>query len=235
MARLIFDIETVGEEFDELNPTTQESLTRRIRREAEDEEDYALLLKDLKEGLGFSPLTGRVVAIGVLDPDKDKGVVYFDTAGKNIEPFEEGNFSFKPTDEAEMLAAFWRGAVNYDEFISFSGRTFDGPFLAIRSAVHKIRPTVDLMSNRYLSSQRGPRHIDLQDQFMFYGAMRRKGGLHLWCRTFGIKSPKAEGISGDDVQGLFKQGDVEAIAKYNAGDLVATKQLFEYWNTYLRF
>ena len=91
------------------------------------------------------------------------------------------------------------------------------------------------MSNRYLSSQRGPRHIDLQDQFMFYGAMRRKGGLHLWCRTFGIKSPKAEGISGDDVQGLFKQGDVEAIAKYNAGDLVATKQLFEYWNTYLRF
>lgn len=233
MSRLIFDIETVGEEFDALDPTTQEALTRWIRREAD--ADSERLLQDVKEGLGFSPLTGRVVAIGVYDPDRAKGAVYFDSAGQDTEPFEEGLFSFKPMTEAEMLSAFWKGALNYSEFISFAGRSFDAPFLTIRSAINKIRPTVDLMSNRYVGSQRGPLHIDLQDQLTFYGAVRRKGSLHLWCRAFGIKSPKAEGVTGDDVGRLFREGKADAIARYNAGDLVATKELFEYWNTYLRF
>ncbi|MBI4099030.1 ribonuclease H-like domain-containing protein [Candidatus Parcubacteria bacterium] len=235
MVRLIFDIETVGEEFNNLDPMTQEALTRWIRREADDETEYERLLQDLKDGLGFSPLTGQIVAIGAYDPDRGKGAVYFDAAGQTIEPFEQGMFSCKPMTEAEMLAAFWKGAVEYREFISFAGRSFDAPFLAIRSAIHKIRPTVDLMSNRYLSSQRGAVHIDLQDQFTFYGAVRRKGSLHLWCRAFGIKSPKAEGVTGDDVGRLFREGKVREIARYNAGDLVATKELFEYWNNYLRF
>ncbi len=236
MARLIFDIETVGEDFDLLDKTTQDVLSHWIKKEAEGEKELEASLEELKNGLGFSPLTGEIVALGVLDFEKDKGAVYFQAPGEEIEEFEEDGIKFKQASEEEMLQNFWLGAEKYNEFISFSGRMFDVPFLMVRSAIKKIRPTKNLMSNRYLNSQDyTARHIDLYDQLTFYGAMRRKGGLHLWSRAFGIKSPKAEGVTGDDVASLFKEKKFKEIARYNAGDLKATKELYKYWNDYFNF
>jgi hypothetical protein len=40
-------------------------------------------------------------------------------------------------------------------------------------------------------------------------------------------------VSGDDVGALFKEKKFVDIAKYNVGDLVATNELYGYWNTYL--
>ncbi len=61
MATLIFDIETVGEDFSVMDETTKKSLTRWIKREAYSEVEYEAQLQDLEEGLGFSPLTGQIV------------------------------------------------------------------------------------------------------------------------------------------------------------------------------
>lgn len=236
MAKLIFDIETVGENFDELDTVTQDVLTKWIKKESETESEYEAALEDLKNGLGFSALTGEIVAIGVLDYEKDKAAVYFQAPGANLAESEEDNVKFKPRTEKEMLEDFWNGAKNYQEFVSFNGRIFDVPFLMIRSAIHNIRPTKDLMRGRYLYQQLpDARHIDLLDQLTFYGAVWKKGGLHLWARAFGIKSPKAEGVTGDDVGPLFKEKKFLEIAKYNVGDLKATKELYEYWENYLKF
>ncbi|OGL65581.1 hypothetical protein A3B21_03395 [Candidatus Uhrbacteria bacterium RIFCSPLOWO2_01_FULL_47_24] len=236
MSTLVFDIETVGEDFDALDKTTQEGLTRWIKKESDNAEEYQAALKELKDGLGFSPLTGQIVAIGVLDFEKDKAVVYFQAPGQDFGDFEEDGVTFRQMTEKEMLQSFWNGAKQYQEFVTFNGRGFDAPFLILRSAIHGIRPTFDLMSNRYLSRQwNGQRHVDLMDQMSFYGATRRKGSLHLYCRAFGIKSPKSEGITGDDVGPLFKDGKFKEIAKYNVGDLHATKELYDYWKKYLNF
>ena len=236
MNRLVFDIETIGEDFENLDQTTQEVLTRWIKKESASEEEYQEALDELKNGLGFSPLTGQIVAIGVYDVEKDKGAVYFQVPDNTIADSEEDNIKFRPLGEKEMLEQFWNLANKYDEFVSFNGRGFDVPFLMIRSAIHNIRPSKNLMSNRYLSSQpKNAKHIDLLDQFTFYGSVRRRGNLHLWSRAFGIKSPKAEGISGDDVGKLFKEKKFLEIAKYNVGDLRATKALYEYWEKNLRF
>ena len=236
MSTLVFDIETVGEDFDALDKTTQEGLTRWIKKESDNAEEYQAALKELKDGLGFSPLTGQIVAIGVLDFEKDKAVVYFQAPGQDFGDFEEDGVTFRQMTEKEMLQSFWNGAKQYQEFVTFNGRGFDAPFLILRSAIHGIRPTFDLMSNRYLSRQwNGQRHVDLMDQMSFYGATRRKGSLHLHCRAFGIKSPKSEGITGDDVGPLFKDGKFKEIAKYNVGDLHATKELYDYWKKYLNF
>ena len=235
MPKLIFDIETIGENFDELDSDTRDVLTKWIKKDSESEEEYVKALEELKSGLGFSPLTGQIVAIGVLDYDKNQGVVYFQAPGENFKEFQEENITFKPCTEKEMLENFWKGSEKYNEFITFNGRGFDAPFLAVRSAVHKIKVSKDLMSNRYLSSQRfGATHIDLFDQLTFYGATRRKGGLHLWCRAFGITSPKAQGVTGDDVTQLFKEKKYKEIARYNVGDLMATKELYDYWKNYIK-
>lgn len=236
MARLIFDIETIGEDFDSLDHTSQEALTRWIKKDSESEEEYEKELAALKDGLGFSPFTGEVVAIGVLDYEKNKVVIYFQAPGENLQEFEEDGVIYKPMSEKEMLENFWKGAASYSEFVTFNGRCFDVPFLMIRSAVHKIKPSKDLMANRYLSSQRDwAKHVDLQDQMTFYGALRRRGGLHIITRAFNIKSPKDSGIKGEDVGRLFKEKKFVDIAKYNAGDLYATRDLYTYWKDYLSF
>lgn len=233
---LIFDIETVGENYDRLDDTTKDSLTRWIKRESQSEQEFEKALEDLKNGLGFSPLTGEIVAIGVLDSDKDQGAVYYQSLGEKQEEYDENGIKLKPMSEKEMLEQFWKLAESYQEFVSFNGMGFDVPFLMIRSAIHKIQPSKNLMSNRYLNSQRyEAKHIDLMDQLTFYGAMRRKGNLHLWCRAFGIKSPKAEGITGDDVGALFKEKKFIDIARYNVGDIKATRELYGYWRDYLKF
>ena len=236
MPKLIFDIETIGEDFNKLDETTQGFLTRWIKKESESEDDYKRELEELKDGLGFSSLTGEIVVIGVLDPDKNQGVVYFQAPNKTINDFEDNGIKFKHMTEKEMLESFWKGIMQYNEFISFNGRGFDVPFLMTRSAIHKIRPTKDLLSNRYLNSQKfDAKHVDLADQLSFYGAKRKREGLHLYTRAFGIKSPKADGVTGDDVGRLFKEEKYEEIARYNKNDLIATKELYTYWDKYLRF
>jgi len=236
MGKLVFDIETIGDDFDTLDQTTQEVLTRWIKKESASDEEYEQQLADLKNGLGFSPLTGQVVAIGVYDVEKDKGAVYFQAPDGSVQDSEDGNIKFRVLGEKEMLAQFWNLAEKYDEFVSFNGRAFDVPFLFVRSAIHEIKPTKNLMANRYLSSQpQNAKHVDLLDQLTFYGAVRRKGNLHLWSKAFGIKSPKEDGVTGDDVGALFKEKKFFDIAKYNVGDLQATKALYEYLEKFMKF
>lgn len=236
MPKIIFDIETVGDDFDQLDETTQEVLTRWIKREAKTKEEYETQLKDLKQGLGFSPLTGQIVVIGVMDFDTQKGAVYYQPCKGKEEEFEEDGFKFKTMTEKEMLEKFWEIATHSQEFISFNGRSFDVPFIMLRSAIHHIKPSKDLLSNRYLSSQRfDAKHVDLLDQLTFYGAFFKRPNLHLFSRAFGIESPKAQGVTGDDVTRLFKEGQCKEIARYNSRDLKSTAALYDYWNKYVRF
>lgn len=229
MPRLIFDIETVGNDFESLDEKSKEFVTKFAQTPEEEQE--------AKDGLSFSPLTGKIVAIGILNPDTDKGAVYFyDPFGK-LKRTEEKDIQYTPLEsEKEILKEFWETASLYDQFITFNGRGFDAPFLAVRSAIYKLKPTKNLMPNRYESGDYGKliTHVDLLDRLTFFGSVRRKGNLHMWCQAFGIKSPKADGITGDDVGQLFKDKKYLDIAKYCAGDLWATKELFEYWDKYIK-
>ncbi len=222
MPRIIFDIETVGRDFESLDRPTQEYLLRYAETEDEKEE--------IKDRLSFYPLTGEIVTIGLLDPDTQKGKVFFQNVGDPLLPFEEDNVFYETGTEREILDKFWDVIKRYDQFITFNGRGFDCPFILIRSAVHRIKPRKDLMPNRY-----GDAHIDLLEQLTFYGASRRRFSLDMWCRTFGIKSPKEGGITGDDVKELFKAGRYLDIARYCIGDLRATRELLYYWENYIKF
>lgn len=235
MGTLIFDIETVGEKWADLDTTSQEVLSHWIEKTAKTEEDREAELRDLQNGLGFSPLTGYIVAIGLFDLEREKGVVFYDNKGESHEEIEHEGYVLKPRSEAAMLADFWEGARRYTTFVTFNGRMFDAPFLALRSAIHGITPSRDLLEGRYLYQQRSCKHIDLADQLSFYGAMYRKASLHMYCRAFGITSPKALGVTGDDVAELFEGGCYTDIARYNVRDVIATTKLYEKWRRYLAF
>lgn len=193
---------------------------------AESEEEK----KEVEQSLSFYPLTGEIITIGMLNPDTNKGAVFFRNNGDPIQPFEDEGIRYETGSEEEIIGRFWETIRSYDRFVTFNGRGFDCPFLMVRSAVHKIKPKRDLMPNRY-----GDAHLDLFDQLTFFGAARRKFSLDMWCRTFGIKSPKEDGITGYDVKGLYDSGRHLEIAKYCAGDLRATAELLSVWENYMRF
>jgi DNA polymerase elongation subunit (family B) len=222
MSRVILDVETVGKDFESLDRATQEYLLRYAETEDEKEE--------IKDRLSFYPLTAEIVTIGLLDPDLNKGFAFFQNTGDPLLPFEEENIRYETGTEAEILRKFWGIIQRYEKIVTFNGRSFDCPFLLIRSAIHKIKPTRELMPNRYSEA-----HIDLFDQLTFFGASRRRFSLDMWCRAFGIKSPKESGITGYEVKDLFKTGKYIEIARYCVGDLWATKELFTCWENYIRF
>jgi len=238
--KLIFDIETVGVEFDSLDDKAKEFLL--FYAESPEE------IENVKNGLGFSPLTGEVVAIAILNPDTDKGAVYFQAGKKKIEKTDLGvgsrggalahhgnsvdeNVQYVPcSSEKEVLEHFWESATHYNQFITFNGHAFDCPFVIIRSAILKIKPTKPLIHNRYYDAP----HFDLYDRLTNFGAVRFKRNLHMWCQAFGISSPKAKGVSGDDVARLYKEKEYLKIAKYCFDDIKATKELYRYWEKYMK-
>jgi 3'-5' exonuclease len=223
VGRIIFDIETVGADFDTLEPAVQEYLVKWAESEEEKER--------IRESLSFYPLTGEIVAIGMLNPDTNKGAVFFQASGEMPVPFEEDGIRYECSSEKEILEKFWNTVKAYDQIVTFNGRAFDCPFIIIRSAVNRVKPTRDLMPYRYGVNS----HIDLFDQLSFYGAAKKKFPLDMWCRTFGIKSPKADGITGYDIKDLFRAGRHVEIARYCAGDLTATKEILSVWENYIKF
>lgn len=230
MSTLVFDIETVGEDWEALDPVTQSSLSRWINQTAKNLEEHSVLLANLKAGLGFSPFTGFVVAVGIYDVERGKGVVYYSGHGNEADE-TVGVYTYKERSEEAMLAEFWDGARHYDTFVTYNGRGFDVPFLVHRSLSHNIMPTKDLLEGRYPYQQKSCRHVDLQDELSFFGALRRAPSLHLLCRAYGIESPKGE-VGGDDVAKLFASKKFRDIALYNSRDVTATHELYKVWQEY---
>ena len=234
MTRLVFDIETIGRDWDEFDELTKKDLTRWLKRELYSEEELQFKVDNIKDETPLSPLTGEIVSVAIYDVEREAGAVYFQAPeGKKIS-FEEKGIKYQSMPEKEILKTFWDIAQKYKEFITFNGRSFDAPFMMIRSAINDVVPTVDLMEGRYLYQQRGVKHIDIYDQMTFYGASAKKGSLHLFCRAFNIPSPKENG-AGDEVGEMFKKKEYEKIARYNAGDVIATKELYLKWEKYLKF
>jgi DNA polymerase elongation subunit (family B) len=222
MSRLILDIETSGADFELLDPAVQDYLLRWT----ETPED----IEKVKQSLSFYPQTAEIIALGMLNPDTNNGRVYFQAPAKKIQSFQQDGIIFESGTEYEILTSFWNTIKSYDKLITFNGRGFDCPFIIIRSAVNKIKPTKELLPNRYSDL-----HIDLLDQLSFYGASKRRVSLDIWCKTFSIKSPKSNGITGYEIKDLFMSERYEDIARYCAGDLRATKELLSVWENYIRF
>ncbi len=97
----------------------------------------------------------------------------------------------------------------------------------MRSAMLNVKVTKNLMGYRY-----GDEHIDLLEQFTFYGSTR-KFNLDFYCQSFGIESPKSKDISGMEVKNLYEAGRIKDIAVYCSKDIYATYQLYKIWEKYL--
>lgn len=232
MATLVFDIETVARPLEQMSEYTKEKYLNTPSIQALSPEERIARQADLHDSFALSPLMGEIAAIGIYDLERHQGAVYYQ-ADKEYSPSREGEFVYRSATEQEMLEDFWEGAQQYDVFVTFAGRGFDVPFLNIRSAAHGLTPSRELMTHRYVHRQALVKHVDLQDQFSYYGAVSKRPSLHACCEAMGIPSSKVSGVSGGDVAKLFRQKQFRDIAYYNAQDVMATVELYKVWYTHL--
>jgi 3'-5' exonuclease len=213
---VVFDIETVSLPWLAIDPMLREKLTRR----AEDHEDFLRR----KEGGALSPYTGKIVVLAMLNPETGKGSVWYEAAERHEGKSADGLFDFIECSEKEMLSDFWLALSKYGRCVTFNGRTFDGPFLSVRSAIHGLSPSKNLLGYRYSIET----HVDLLEVLTFQGAVSRDQtpSLHAACIAFGIPSPKSAEMHGYAVGDLYRQGRLREIADYCRRDVEATAALY---------
>ncbi|MDD8017897.1 MAG: ribonuclease H-like domain-containing protein [Bacteroidota bacterium] len=222
MSRVIFDIETLGFPLESFDQETQTYLLKFADTEEK--------IEDVKKNLNLHPLTAQILCVALYNPDTNQGKVFFQSDKKEEYYSEQNICHFVSGTENEILQKFWDVITKYDQFITFNGRSFDSPFLMLRSAVLGVQPTRNLMPYRYDSKI----HCDLLEQLTFYQTTRRFS-LDFYCKSFGIESPKAKGITGLDMRMLVDSKRYRDIAEYCFGDVIATAALFKRWNESLNF
>jgi len=226
MHKIVFDIETCAFPFESLSESQQEYLLRYAEKES-DERLKEIKIDDAIRYTSLYPFTSKIIAIGIFDADKEKSYVYYESE-KAEEWISEKNVHYKGLSEPEMLNSFWKIIGVTDQLISFNGKNFDGPFIMMRSALNKIKPSKNLVPKKFDSTF----HLDLLEQFTYFG-LTRKFNLDFYCRAFGVISPKSKGISGMEVRTLYEAGRIKDIAVYCADDIYATFQLYKIWNDFL--
>lgn len=226
MATLIVDIETAGYEWNKISSIARDDLTNWIYNSRYSSSERDERLQEIKNKLSFSPLTGKIISIGMYDIEREIGAVYF-VSEKPDKDFKDESFTYKVRNEKEILEDFWDGARSYDTFVTFNGRSFVLPFLHHRSIINNLRPSVEIAKQRYIGSQTMPYHVDLLDEFTFYGAMKPRPSLQILCDAYGVGYSSE--LRGEDVGEFFRKKKFTDIAKRNASDILAIKSLYEIW------
>lgn len=219
-AKVVVDIETLAHPLDTFDSSQQEYLLKPA--------PFAPDRADALLRLNLSPLTARVLAIAMLNPDSMRGRVLYEHPGGDRELTDGGRVELVPGSEQDILEGFWEAVPHYPRIITFNGRAFDAPFLMLRSALLGIAPTRNLVPYRFSAAE----HCDLLDQLTLYGTTRRFS-LDFYCKAFGIPSPKGNGITGLDLGSLVAEGNYRAIAEYCMEDARATAALFRRWDEFL--
>lgn len=231
MAKLVFDIETSALPLETFDDVQLEYLFRESVKIADDAA-RAARHAELQQQLNLYPFTAQIVCIAMLNAETSRGQVLFIAEDFEANAEEGGPVEFVPcVDEAEILTAFWDVAKHYESIATFNGRSFDVPFLYLRSAILSVPISrKDWLGYRY---QTDP-HCDLAEQLTFYGVSGRDGAarrfnLDFYCKAFGIDSPKSHGVTGMDVNTLLAEGRFREIAEYCLRDVQATVALYQIW------
>jgi 3'-5' exonuclease len=231
MAKLVFDIETSALPLENFDDVQQEYLFRDAGK-LSDELARKTRQAEIQQQMSLWPLTARVICIAMLNLDSCRGQVLFLADDFEPDADEAGAVEFVPcVDEIELLTAFWDVAKHYESIITFNGRSFDVPFVYLRSALLNVPISrKDWLGYRFQTEP----HCDLAEQLTFYNVSGREGAarrfnLDFYCKAFGIDSPKSHGVSGVDVARLLAAGRYREIAEYCLRDVQATLRMYQFW------
>lgn len=167
-----------------------------------------------EEQQAFPPLWAhRVLTIGYLRLD----AAYRPLAAGIVAPAGSDD-----ARETALLAALGN-TVGHATLVTYNGRSFDLPVIALRSLCHAVpMPWYYRHSTtRYRYSELG--HLDVCDWLAEHGAVRA-GSLDALARLIGL--PGKVGVDGSQVEGLHAEGKIDEIERYCLTDVAQTALLF---------
>jgi len=219
---IILDIETAAGAID-LIPSDMEA-PGNLKDPNKIKESLKKKRQELTDRAALDWVTGKVVAVGIMDIDGSPTAICCDTEAHTLENMWEhlANEITVQTTSDKTTQFF------VTKVVTFNGTGFDIPFLRWRMAVNGIdncRPDIFSSYSRYA---RGV-HIDLYNYLTEFGTSTRwKGGqtLDFFCRVFDIDIPDNSGISGRDVPALWAKGKTAPIIKHMKADLERTAALY---------
>lgn len=177
--------------------------------------------RDFFDKAALDPLTGRVVAIGMVVADGHQS-------------YEEGKFVIiGHEDEAQTLRAFWaacRGEMGrVNQMIGFNTHGFDLPFLIRRSWKHQVTVPFGIRRGRYWADEM----VDLREAWQL-GDRQARGSLDSIAKHLGVGAklavPVANGaspgkiITGADFAELWKY-DRQQAEVYLRNDIELTAKI----------
>jgi uncharacterized protein YprB with RNaseH-like and TPR domain len=158
--------------------------------------------RDFIERAALDPLTGRVIAIGLLDSESGK----FDVIGHD--------------DEAKTLGEFWEACLGEmgrtNQMVGFNSSQFDLPFLFRRSWKHRVQIPLGIRRGRYWSEEM----IDLREGWQLGDRMAR-GSLDAIAKHLGVGEKNGEG---KEFARLWAEDRAKAVA-YLRNDLELTAKV----------
>ena len=160
--------------------------------------------RDFFDRAALDPLTGRVVAVGLLYPDSGE----FHVIGHE--------------DEAATLREFWdvcrgqQGRIN--QMVGFNTHLFDLPFLIRRSWKHRVAVPLGIRRGRYWSDEM----LDLRDGWQL-GDRMAKGSLDVIAKHLGVGAKNGDGKA---FAGLWASDRAQAVA-YLRNDVQLTAKVAE--------
>lgn len=199
--RIYFDVESGSLADDQLARVMPEFKAPKNYKKPEAIEAYlAEAREEWRENAALSALTGRVLAIGILDQD--------------------GTQVLGVDNEADLITWFWDKVRNTgSDFVGFSIKHFDLPFLCQRSWILNVKIPVGLFNGRYFSDQ----FIDLQERWLCYHGTPKGNGLDAVVKACGGTGKTG---NGKDFSKLWNS-DRDAAIEYLKTDLRETAWLAE--------
>jgi bacterioferritin-associated ferredoxin len=171
--------------------------------------------RDFIEKAALDPLTGRVLAIGLIRETPHPGPL------PRAERVCDGEFvAIGHEDEARTLAEFWElckgemGRIN--QMVGFNVHTFDLPFLIRRSFKHRVPVPFGIRRGRYW----GEEMIDLREVWQL-GDRQARGSLDSISKHLGVGAKCGDG---KDFAKLWLEDREQAIA-YLRNDLELTRRV----------
>jgi 3'-5' exonuclease len=160
--------------------------------------------REFFEKAALDPLTGRVVAVGILRQDGGE----FEVIGHD--------------DEARTLREFWQlcdaGMGRLNEMAGFNTRAFDLPFLIRRSFKHRVAVPFGVRRGRYW----GDEMVDLREVWQL-GDRQARGSLDSIAKHLGIGAKNGDG---KDFAKLWQSDRAKAV-EYLRNDLELTARVAE--------
>jgi hypothetical protein len=160
--------------------------------------------REFFERAALDPLTGRVVAVGLLYPDSGEFVV------------------IGHDDEAATLREFWdatRGEMGrINQMVGFNTHLFDLPFLVRRSWKHRVPVPMGIRRGRYW----GEEMVDLRDAWQL-GDRQARGSLDAVAKHLGVGAKTGEGKAFAELWA----GNREQAVAYLRNDMMLTAKIAE--------